>query len=618
MNVSHFPEKPLIIFDGECGFCRRWINRWIVFTDSRVDYDTAQKMGAIYPEIEKESFERSIQLIETDGNVYEGAEAVFRALSYAPGKTWLLGLYQKVSGFRALSEFFYRLVASHRVFFSNLTRFLWGDDLNPSTYRFAAQLFIKLMGVIYLFSFLSLASQILGLVGSKGILSAKEYLTLLHANYGSGAYFHVPTLFWFDASDLVLQTVCWTGVAGSLLVIGGISPAPVLFILWVLYLSLLNAGQDFMSFQWDNLLLESGFLSIFLASWRPGGKNDPVFRGFNASNLIRLLLYFLLFRLMFFSGMMKLRSGDPNWSHLTALTYHYQTQPLPTGAAWYFHFLPVGFHQFSALVMFGVELLAPFLIWGPRRLRSYAAAAITALQVLIMLTGNYCFFNLLTIVLCVPLIDDQTWPASCLYFFQSLEKRTPFSKNYGWPKWVVGTVAATALLGTLNQVPAILNFSIPALTIPSNILRPLRSFNQYGLFSVMTTERPEIIIEGSNNRITWKAYEFQYKPGDVMRRPGFNLPHQPRLDWQMWFAALGSYKEHPWFAGFCEKLLKGSPDVLRLLKNNPFPDDPPRYIQATLYDYHFADPQTHKKTGAWWVRERRSLYAPVVSLRNRA
>lgn len=615
-TISNPPEKPQLIFDGDCGFCRRWIRRWKSFTGSKVEYEISEKVITLYPEIGGNKFDRAVQLIETDGKVYEGAEAVFRTLSYAPGKSWLYKLYQKTPVFQKVSEWFYAKVAHNRIFFSQLTKWVWGKNLSPSTFKFSTWLFIKFIGLIYFFAFFSFASQILGLIGSDGILPLKQYLNSAYQTWGPLAIIQIPTLFWINASNFSLLLVCWSGIIISTCVVSGIFPAINLAVLWVLYLSLVNAGQNFMAFQWDGLLLEAGFLSIFLASWRKGGRKDPVFAGYQAPASVRYLLYFLLFRLMFFSGIMKLRGGDPSWTHLTALTFHYETQPLPTWAAWYFHQLPIWFHKFSAFLVLGIEIIVPFLFFFPRRIKYFSALSIGALQLLILLTGNYCFFNLLTLALCILLIDDQTWPHPWLYLFHRAEHK-PLSP-YTWPKWVRTSVLSLVLLGTFDQVPKIFNISVPVLSSVRNFLRPLRTFNQYGLFTMMTTERPEIIIEGSNNRVTWTPYEFNYKPGKTMHRPGFVLPHQPRLDWQMWFAALGSVDQNPWFVQFCEKLLKGSPDVVKMLKDNPFKAEPPRFIQATLYDYRFADPETRKKTGEWWVRERRSLYAPVISLRSRS
>ena len=320
------------------------------------------------------------------------------------------------------------------------------------------------------------------------------------------------------------------------------------------------------------------------------------------------------------SGIVKLTSGDTTWRRLTALTYHYETQPLPPWTAWYAHQLPAWFHGLSCVVLFVIELGAPCLIFGSARMRRAAAAALIFLQALIILSGNYAFFNLLTVALCLLLIDDTCWPrAWAQRFTPEADPDDEAWIPWKWRSFPVRTVIAVALVG-FSTVP--LGGAIDRRLVRANPLVPIyavldsfRIVNSYGLFAVMTTRRSEIIVEGSDDGRTWKTYEFRYKPGDLLQHPRFVAPHQPRLDWQLWFAALGSVRENPWFLAFCQRLLQGSPDVLRLLNTNPFPDHPPRYLQALLYDYHFTDPATRRKTGAWWIRTLRERYTPVLSLR---
>jgi hypothetical protein len=285
--------------------------------------------------------------------------------------------------------------------------------------------------------------------------------------------------------------------------------------------------------------------------------------------------------------------------------------------------------------MFGIELGVPFLIFAPRRLRQMSCVALVAFQVCILLTGNYCFFNLLTLALCLLLLDDaavrnlvpQRWRAFLLPdsppghhdLLSSLRKRSNWRLLLAIP--LTCTVLATSLVqfALLFQSDSERAGGREAAPRPllafSQWFSPLRTFNRYGLFAVMTTSRPEIIIEGSNDGAAWLAYEFKYKPGDTKRRPKFVAPHQPRLDWQMWFAALNDYRHNPWLVGFCVCLLQGSPEVLSLLERNPFPDAPPRYLRAMVYEYHFTDFATRRKTGAWWSRELKGEYLPVLSLR---
>jgi hypothetical protein len=332
--------------------------------------------------------------------------------------------------------------------------------------------------------------------------------------------------------------------------------------------------------------------------------------------MVLWLLRWLLFRLIFSSGVVKLTSGDPSWRNLTALNYHYETQPLPHLFSWYAHQLPQQFQKMSVVMMFVLELIVPFLIFAPQHLRRIAAAALIAFQLAIMATGNFAFFNILTIALCVLLLDDQVW---C---FRSFSDRRSAAKSFDrhsapWPKWVIAPVASIVVLVTSLIMLELFRLDVDwprPLRSLHGILAPFSSLNSYGLFAVMTTTRPEIVIEGSRDNVTWQAYEFKYKPGDLGRVPRFVAPYQPRLDWQMWFAALGNYQDHPWFASFCKRLLQGKPEVLSLLAKNPFPDAPPRYLRALLYEYHFTDFSSRAASKHWWRRELEGLYCPVLSL----
>ena len=332
-----------------------------------------------------------------------------------------------------------------------------------------------------------------------------------------------------------------------------------------------------------------------------------------------ILLWWLLFRLMVSSGVVKLASGDPAWHHLTALSYHYETQPLPTWIGWYAHQLPRAFQVVSCAVMFAIELGAPWLILGPSRVRHGACAALIGLQLLIAATGNYCFFNLLTVALCVLLLDDTVWPRALRERFTRTPPAAPRPRR--WPRWVLVPVVVVLLLDSAARMDGLIGPRRPwpaPVTAFLAALEPLQVVNSYGLFAVMTTSRPEIIVEGSDDGTTWQAYDFKYKPGDLRRRPAFVAPHQPRLDWQLWFAALaGNYRGAPWFLRFLQEILQGSPDVLALLAANPFPGHPPRYVRASLYDYHFTNPTTRRADGAWWRRDRQGLYCPALSLGER-
>lgn len=618
-----------MVYDGDCGFCKFWIHRWAHRTGSRVDYISSQELQATkrYPEIPAGDFATSVQLIGVDGEVVHGAEAVFRAFALTPHGQWPLNLYVALPAFEHVTEWAYALVARHRRFFSFLTRLGWGSEASPPTHLLTRKLFLRAIGFIYLVAFVSLWTQIIGLVGSDGIVPARTTMASVQAGcdaqqIGVNRYHLFPTLCWANTSDGFLKGQCVAGTALALLVILGIAPAPCLFLLWVIYLSLSTIGVEFLGFQWDILLLETGFLAIFFAPlhlWPFKRIEAP------PSRAILFLFHWLLFRLMFESGCVKLLSHDPLWRHLTALDVHYETQPLPTWIGWYAHQLPETIQRACVAIMFVIELGVPFLIFAPRRLRHAGAWVLIALQIAILLTGNYCFFNLLTIALCLLLFDD----AALRKLIPSRWRKTNDAVSDGtsspmtrapirWPIFV--TWPLTMVVMMISGIQVLAMFGLNGRWFPEPIptaygwLEPFRTINHYGLFAVMTPTRPEIIVEGSNDGVRWEAYEFRYKAGDVDRRPRFVEPHQPRLDWQMWFAALGDYRQERWFVNFCERLLEGSPPVLGLLEKNPFPDAPPRYVRALVYEYHFTDFATRRRTGAWWRRELKGVYMPPMAL----
>ncbi len=646
LRVSNPPPKPLMIWDGECLFCRRWIERWREITAGKVDYATYQEAAARFPEIPIDQFKRAVAFIEPDGEAFFAAEAVYRSLRYRSSRKWLAWSYDHVPGFAGISETAYKLIARHRSLGSTFTRFLWGKDVRPPTYFWARRWFLRMLGLIYLIAFVSLWVQVDGLVGSNGMSPVSRFLPAVRQQLGPDAHFLLPTLCWFDSSNTFLHFLCGGGVVLSLVLILGIAPALCLIVLFVFYLSLAIAGQVFLSFQWDVLLLETGFLSIFLAPWRLWPR-DRLWRpesatpvtAFPVSRAGLFLLKFLLFKLMLMSGVVKLTSGDDSWgwlnhsfhwSALTALDYHYWSQPLPTVFAWWTDKTPEWFKHFSVAFCVAVEIVGPFFIWAPRRPRLVAAGLMIFLQIVIALTGNYCFFNLLTITLCLLLIDDSV---------VGTDRRAVRGHTIGAPNpspvadlpWRART--GRALPGRLCSYGAIavivVTFPINAWLILSafkpqsrppgwlvNFYEQLEAFrivNGYGLFRVMTKDRCEIMIEGSTNGIDWAPYEFKWKPGDVKRAPGWCAPHQPRLDWQMWFAALEAPEQNPWLVGLIVRLLEGSRDVTGLLARNPFPDKPPKYIRAMFYRYRFTTNEERQQTGAWWKRQELREYLPTIS-----
>ena len=587
---------------------------WHALTGDTVEYLPYQTAGKRFAAVPFADFRQAVQLFVGDKpetrKRYGGAEAVFHLLAHYAHATWPLWLYLHVPGLAPLAEALYRFVAGHRNLGYRVTRALWGPTPLPATYNTAAAWFARAIGLIYMVAFVSFGRQVRGLIGSDGIQPVTEFFSEVIRQYGSSGFWKVPTVFWWVHSEFGLESIVWGGaVIAGVAAVGRAHTSgqrAAFVVLFLYYLSVVNAGQVFMGYQWDFLLLEAGFLAIFL---KPSWTRTWLFR-------------WLLIRLMFESGAVKLLSHDPTWQSLTALTVHFQTQPLPTPLAWYMHQAPLWLLKTSTFMVFVIELGMPLLMFGPRRLKQLAGAGTIALQVLILLTGNYTFFNWLTIALCLFLFDDT--------FFARKPKvanaakpvdRTsrPRSEISTANRKVSAVLFVFVMVLSLTGLAAMFGYRAPAfLNAAIAPVAPFGVVNQYGLFASMTTTRPEISIEGSNDGMDWQPYVFRDKPGPLNRAPTWVAPMQPRLDWQMWFAALGNYRENPWLIRFMERLLQGSAPVLELIELNPFADKPPRYVRAIVYDYQFTTFEERRKTGNWWKRELKGTYFPAISLRNQA
>lgn len=456
--------------------------------------------------------------------------------------------------------------------------------------------------------------QVRGLYGEQGIVPiAATLASVREALEGTDRFLKVPTLFWISASDGMLVGFCAAGLLLSLAVIAGFRNFSSLSLLWLLYLSFNTVGDPFLPFQWDALLLEAGFAALLVApiSLRPSrARSAPV------SVVAFLPLRWLLFRLYFSSGVVKVRA-DEVWRDLTALTYHYETQPLPPFTAWTVHHLPVWFHQASCFLLLAIELAVPFLLFLPGkgilgRIRLSAVATLAGLQVLILLTGNYTFFNWLTLVLCVPFLADRHLPR-----WWRRGEPGPVATSHARSRRIRAAGAVILIVLSIPPFLGTLRLDVAWPRAVRELVQVSRSFlltSTYGLFANMTEERPEVTLEGSMDGKTWKEVAFRYKPGDPARAPAFVAPHQPRLDWQMWFLALGSPRERGWFLLLCQRILQGSPPVLGLLGEPPFPDGPPRYLRARLDDYRFTTREEARESGHWWRVERGGLLIPVITL----
>ncbi|MCX4186471.1 lipase maturation factor family protein [Methylophaga sp. OBS4] len=474
-------------------------------------------------------------------------------------------------------------------------------QLRPD-YQLTANLFLRLLAVIYFIAFASLFGQMAGLVGPDGILPFDRVLERAYQQDGWQAWLTLPNLFWFNASDLALQSAAVAGCIFSVLLFLGRLEQLATIALFVLYLSLFHAGQLFLSFQWDSLLLEAGFLAIFLIS---------------GPSLLLILLYeWLLFRFRFMSGLAKLLSDDPSWASFTALHHYFETQPLPHIGSWYAHYLPHWLHQFGVGFTLFTELLVPFLIFMPRPYRIAAALITILMQLLLIATSNHAYVNLLVILLCVLLLDDRIisrlLPRKLLQWINKGSREPGLLKS--------GLALISGLLIVFVSTTAFYMYATRSL-LPEPIIKIDDSVQLWGIghiyhvFPTMQTTRQELLIQGSDDGQNWRDYEFKFKPGKVNRQPAFIVPYHPRLDWMMWFVPSQSGRQLYWFREFQSQLRKGSPQVLSLLKNNPFPVKPPRFLRVQAYDYRFTTAEQRKQSGDWWRREYLGLFPYVAPRR---
>ncbi len=486
----------------------------------------------------------------------------------------------------------------------------------PPEFFHARWWFSRLLGIVYLAAFGALLPQLAGLLGPSGLEPAIPPLRVLGRHGGPLALLAMPSLLWLDPDFVFLATLCAGGVAAALLLLSNTAPRLAAAACWCLYLSVVAVGRDFFAYQWDALLLEAGFLAVFLA---PGGLLPGKYRHAPSSWAFVGLGRLLLVKLLLGSALGKLLNGDPAWREGTALNFFFETQPLPTALAWWAHHLPsAALHAATRLTVL-VELLAPLLIFGPRRLRPWVAGGYLLWFALVSLTGNHAFLPLLAMALCLLLVEDAAWPG---------RRRKPgaphpaaAARARGKPWWrLVAHGAVVAVMALLSLTAGLRPFlpgggkALGPVDALLTVTAPFRVFNRYGMFTTITRRRREIVIEGSLDGDHWTPYEFRWKPGVVFRAPGFVAPFQPRLDWQMWFAALTPYADDPWFDRLLDRLLTGDPAVLNLLGRNPFPLWPPREVRAVLYEYHFTSPEERRRTGNWWWRKRVGLYAPPRSL----
>jgi hypothetical protein len=506
--------------------------------------------------------------------------------------------------------------------FLSAVRWLFASMQGEPGRIFARWLWLRALGAIYFSAFYSLIFQIRGLIGSQGILPAGPYLQAVAHTLGRfQRIWYAPTLLWFSSGSGVLMALCWVGMIASIVLFLNLWPRGMLGICFVCFLSFIAAAQDFSSYQSDGMLLEAGFISLFLAppGLRPGqGAMHP------ASRASHFLLQWEWFRIYFESGMVKILSGDPEWRNFTAMDEYYQNGPLPTWIGWYVQHLPHWFHAATVYATLAMELGIVWMFLLPRRWRIVCFFIVTPWEIGVILTANYTFLNYLVLALGVLLLDDRFLQGFVPRKWRdegasSAADRSPINEERSWRirlsrAWNGAGLAVSAIMlswifyaTTAEMVAA---YRLPM--APVAALEPFRIANRYGLFAVMTRGRYEIEFQGSDDGENWKPYPFRYKPQELNQPPRIYAPYQPRFDWNLWFASLGAWREYSIVPNTEVRLLSNDRDVLELFASNPFPQAPPHEIRTLIWQYWFTTMEEKRKTGMWWKRELIGRYAPTI------
>jgi hypothetical protein len=511
---------------------------------------------------------------------------------------------------------------------SSVYRYLFDAEHGSVNHFLGRWIFLRALGLIYFSAFYALLFQVRGLIGSRGILPAADYL---HAVRSLGAlrFWYAPTLLWLSGSDHFLMALCWIGLIASLVLVANVWPRAMLLVCFACFLSFVSAAQDFSGYQSDGMLLEASFLSLFLAPRGifPGlGANQPIARA------PMLLLLWEWFRIYFESGVVKLKSGDPTWRNLTAMYEYYQNGPLPTWIGWYLQHLPNWFHIATAAATLAMELVLVWMAFLPRPWKIACFFLVTVWQVGVIASANYAFLNYLVLALAIFLLDDsflkhafpRRWwpnlngemhganPEELVSNSEAIENTTRVKLWVSLRSSVVAVAMIWIFYATTVPLIQMLWRNVPLSAKPIIALEPFRIANQYGLFAVMTPHRYEIEFQGSNDGQNWVAYPFRYKPQEVNDRPRIYAPYQPRFDWNLWFASLGPWRQNLIVPQTEELLLENDHDVLELFAGNPFPDAPPRLVRVVLWQYWFSSLEQRHTEGLWWRRQLLGLYAPTL------
>lgn len=639
-----------------------------------------------------------VLLLGPGGDRFEGAAARAKALLLRPEFQWVESLYRTrvlrpiIHGFLGPRPWGHQLGSGPNIDGEPCKRHRFARRPPPesvSTYRTSAHFFIHLLALVNMVAFFSLFVQVRYLIGEKGLLPAKEFIArvdqkvaeqkaflekgslndadkalIQKSNYQLQAtQWCILPFRWVDDGDAGLRGVALGGGLLSVLILLRILPRLCLALQLLLYLSLATLCQSFLGFQWDNLLLENTLLALLLPMrsrriWNPLASPRPCA---DPHPLVVFLMQWMLFRLYFESGVSKIMAGPKGgWFDLSAMKYYYDTAPLPTWVGWHFHNLSAQFHEWETLATLFLEILLPIFIFAGRPWRRGLLFIYTGLQLCILVTANYAFFNYLSLAVHLFLVDDYDWAwVSRAWDFLLGRPCRWMAARVGWkwrarapirvalPRWQAYlrtaflSVAGVALLGASLILFALFVLGVPEYRpeSPKNVLhtlhdlslyyQPYRVVNVYHLFANMTRDRVMVEIEGSNDTSEWKPYRFHYAPGDLMRRPGFVAPHQPRLDFQLWFLAFvpsgvpsnyGRPLSHPYqfwyrtrqqapagreyFLNLLARLHSDPESVSYFFSEMPvFDNEPPKYLRLAFYNYHMSDPETYQKTGAYWVRK---------------
>lgn len=517
----------------------------------------------------------------------------------------------------------------------SVVRNLFSSECGASDRLIPRWLFLRALGLIYFSAFYSLFFQIRGLIGPDGILPAGAYMqAVARSSMAHARFWYVPSLLWIASGSHMLMALCWVGMIASILLVANLWPRLMLVICFVCFLSFISAAQDFSSYQSDGMLLEAGFICLFFAppGLLPGlGSKHP------PSRASLFLLQWEWLRIYFESGIAKLASGDPQWRNFTAMDEYYQNGPLPTWIGWYTQHLPHWFHAASVGATLVMELGLIWMILLPRRFRIVLFFIVTCWEAGVISTANYCFLNYLVLSLGILLLDDRflarfapkRWKEQLPVLkpdgpVQESATRSPVptgilqafvQPHFRALKMALSVVMLTwVFYVTSVELLWMLAPHFPLPTTPVMVLEPFRIANQYGLFAVMTRGRYEIEFQGSNDGQNWIAYPFRYKPQKLNEAPGIYAPYQPRFDWNLWFASLGTWRNNSIVPNTEVRLLTNDKDVLGLFAGNPFPQSPPKQVRAVLWQYWFTTMDAKRETGNWWRRELLGLYAPTLEL----